>query len=413
MTHLVKVMAILTVTIYTVRPLAIEHPHSFSLFKRGVVLGDLTYSYASTDMGSSNGGRVKTVTVIKNVSIPKPTSTMFSDRTEHFFDEFDMTGHKKQQEHVQYWPSDDTNKLKKMALKPPLFNIPEIRKTPQEEFKHPADLLEIAKSAAKTQSQILKNHNLANGDTGPVMFPPDAQMMKKKNNGVISVAKEYTSILTSTPKDRSKAKTASKLSTKVEPAKNKEKQPDSYNTFDPSSLYHQDDFEQREYVYSPESKTFSFKQASKPSTELKDKLKNTPYAFKDPSAPSTIDFTMYSDNSTTPDLLFSELANAVATRNVSMIKSLAQQLEESSYDGPKFDFESLKTDEYIPLSFNFDSPSVKKDPMPETTTMEMMKMDISDDFSTTVEPPTPTTKKPSKYIAPRLRGFKRFSSRRQ
>lgn len=361
-------------------------------------------------MGSSNGGRVKTVTVIKNVSIPKPTSTMFSDRTEQFFEAFDLSGHKKQ-EHVQYWPPDDTNKMKKITFKPPAFNIPEIREIPQEEFKHPAELLEIAKSAAKTQNQILKTQNMANGDTGPVMFPPDAQMMKKKNNGVVSVAKEYTSILTSTPKDRSKAKTASKLSTKVEPAKNKEKQPDSYNSFDPSSLY-RDNFDQREYVYSPEAKTFTFKQISKPSAELKDKLKNTPYAFQDPSAPSTIDFALYSDNSTTPDLLFSELANAVASRNVTMIKSLAEQLEESSHDVPKFDFESLKTDEYIPISFNFDSPSVKKDPMPESATTEMMKMDISDDFSTTVETPTPTTKKPSKYIAPRLRGFKRFSSRK-
>lgn len=356
---------------------------------------------------------MKTVTVIKNVSIPKPTSTMFSDRTEQFFEAFDLTGHKTQ-EHVQYWPPDDTNKLKKFHLKPPVFNIPEIRETPQEEFKHPAELLEIAKSAAKTQNQILKTQNLANGDTGPVIFPPHAQMMKKKNNGVISVAKEYTSILPSPPKDRNKAKTASKLSTKVEPAKNRENQPGSYNSFDPSSLY-QDDFDQREYVYSPESKTFTYKQVSKPSTELKDKLKNTPYAFKDPSAPSTIDFTLYSesDNSTTPDLLFSELANAVATRNVSMIKTLAEQLEESSYDVSKFDFESLKTDEYIPISLNFDRPNVKNDSMPETTTTEMMNMDISDDFSTTVETPNPTTKKPSKYIAPRLRGFKRFSSRKQ
>lgn len=412
-------IAIVVITIHAVRPLAIEHPHSFSLFKRGVVLGDLTYSYAATDMGSSNGGRVKTVTVIKNMSIPKPTSTMFSDRTEQFFEAFDLSKNKKQ-EQVQYWPSDDTNKLKKMTLKPPVFNIPEIMEKPQEEFKHPAELLEIAKSAAKTQNQIIKNQNLASGDTGPVMFPPDAQMMKKKNNGVISVAKEYTSVLTSTPKDRSKAKTTSKLSTKVEPTKNKEKQPDSFNSFDPSSLY-QDDFDQKEYVYSPESKTFSFKQASKPSTEMKDKLKNTPYAFKDPTAPSTMDFMLYSNNSATPELLFSELANAVATRNISMIKSLAQQLEESSHEIPKFDFESLKTDEYIPLSFNFDSPSINFDSpsdkvqsaMPETTTMEMNKMDISDTSSTTVDTSTPTTKKPARYIAPRLRGFKRFSSRKQ
>lgn len=365
-------------------------------------------------MGSSNGGRVKTLTVIKNVSIPKPTSTMFSDRTEQFFETFDLTGHKKQ-EQVQYWPPDDTNKMKKISLKPPTFeipNIPKIKEPPQEELKHPAELLEIVKSASKTQSQLIKAQKFANDDTGPVMFPPDAQMMKKKNNGVVSVAKEYTSILTSTPKDRSKTKTVSKLSTKVEPTKTQESHPDNYNSFDPSSLY-EDDFDQTEYVYSPETKTFAFKQISKASPDLKDKLKNTAYAVKDPSPPSTIDFKLYNENATTtPDLLFSELANAVATRNVSMIKSLAGQLEEP-FEFAKFNFESLKTEEYIPISFDF-NPTSKKEPMPETTTTEMKKMDISDEFGpTTVETPMPTTKKPSKYIAPRLRGFKRFSSRKQ
>nr|XP_019528691.2 uncharacterized protein LOC109400662 [Aedes albopictus] len=407
-------MMIITATIHIVRPLSIEHPHSFSLFKRGVVLGDMTYSYASTDMGSSNGGRVKTLTVIKNVSIPKPTSTMFSDRTEQFFETFDLSGHKKQ-EQVQYWPPDDTNKMKKITIKPPTFeipNIPKIKEPPQEEFKHPAELLEIVKSAAKTQSQLMKAQKFANDDTGPVMFPPDAQMMKKKNNGVVSVAKEYTSVLTSTPKDWSKTKTVSKLSTKVEPTKFKESQPDSYNSFDHSSLY-EDDFDQTEYVYSPETKTFAFKQVSKASPDLKEKLKNTPYAVKDPSPPKTMDFKFYSDNeTTTPDLLFSELANAVATRNVSMIKSLAGQLDEP-FEFTKFDFEALKTEEYVPISFDY-NPTSKKETIPETTTKEMKKMDISDELKpTTVETPMATTKKPSKYIAPRLRGFKRFSSRKQ
>ncbi|XP_062542987.1 uncharacterized protein LOC134210756 [Armigeres subalbatus] len=415
MANLVQIVTITMALVHSVRPLSIEHPHSFSLFKRGVVLGDMTYSYAATDMGSSNGGRVKTVTVIKNVSIPKPTSTMFSDRTEQFFETFDLSGHKKQ-EQVQYWPPDDTNKMKKITIKPPTFDIPsipKIREPPQEEFKHPAELLEIAKSAAKTQSKLLKTQNLANDDTGPVMFPPDAQMMKKKNNGVISVAKEYTSILTSTPKDWSKPKTASKLSTKVEPTKIKEFEPESYNSFDPNSMY-QDDFDQTEYVYLPETKTFAFKQVSKASGEFADKIKSTPYAIKDPSPPSTIDFKLYSENDTaTPDLLFSELANAVATRNVTMIKSLAGQLDEP-FEFAKFNFESLKTDDYIPISFDFSPTSKKGHIMPETTTKGMKKMDISDDFVPTTEnTPTPTTGKPAKYIAPRLRGFKRFSSRKQ
>ncbi|XP_058465959.1 uncharacterized protein LOC131439218 [Malaya genurostris] len=410
----VQKILIVTITLHSVYCLAIEHPQSYSLFKRGIVLGDLTYSYASTDMGSSDGGRVKTVTVIKNVAMPKPTSTMFKDRTEDFFESFDLTGNKPQ-EQIQYWPADESNKMKKITIKPPSFAIPETKEFSPEEFKHPIDLLEIVKSAAKTQSKLMKTAPV--DDTGPVIFPPDAQMMKKRNNGVVSVAKEYTSVLTNDQKERSKSKTAGKLNTKVETIKTKEKKYENYKFVDPSSQY-QDDFEQTEYVFMPESNSYKLKQVSKAPVAINDELKNTPYAYKDPSPPRTIDFTLYSTNDTTPDLLFSELANAVASRNITMIKSLAGQLDEP-YSFSKFDFESLKTDEYVPISFDISSSSIKQKPESTSATEPVPKFSevLSDLHTTTAVTAAPTTvtttKKPSKYIAPRLRGIMRFSSRKQ
>ncbi|XP_055533796.1 uncharacterized protein LOC129723541 [Wyeomyia smithii] len=391
---------------------SIEHPQSYSLFKRGVVLGDMTYSYASTDMGSSNGGRVKTVTVIKNVSVPKPTSMVFSDRTEQFFDKFDQNGHKNH-EHVQYWPADETNKMKKATIVPPSFTIPETEDFSIEEFKHPMELIDIVKSAAKTQNKLLKK--LPSDDTGPVVFPADTQSMKKKNNGVVTVAKDYTSVSASDPKERSKPKTASKLSTKVETSA-QENQPKSYGSTDTSDFYH-DDFEQTEYVYFPEKNTYTLKSISKAPTAIKNKIKNTAYAYKDPSPPSKIDFTLYStpNDTTVPDLLFSELANAVASRNISMIKSLAGQLDEP-YVYPQFDFESLKTDEYGPLALAFKDKG-KLDSPASTTVPKFDFVEASTATSpmTTTTLATTTTPKKllPKYIAPRLRGFKRFSSRKQ
>lgn len=482
------IVTVLAVTLLpSILSLAIEHPpQSYSLFKRGLVLGDVTYSYAATDMGSANGSRVKTVTVIKNMALPKATSTMFTDRTDQFFSSFDDVtgvggGHgqskSKQNEHVQYWPAKESNKMKKVTLQPPVFSgigissaAPEIKEHPQEEFKHPLELLEIAKSAARTQNQLMGT--VAGEDTGPHMFPADATMSKKRNNGVVTVAKDYTSVVTT---ERSKPKTAGKLNTKVESTKSKDPPRDSFNSFDPSSLY-QDEFEQSEYVYSPKKKEFTLKQTSKPSQSVGDRIRNTPFAFRDPAAPATYaEFALYNSNQTTPELLFSELANAVASRNISMIKNLAEQLDDQDRDVPKYEFESLKTNdeyvplskfsfgrkglpksfpiksdgnkdnEYVPVSFKLESTGTKSNPVndypfdgeasydqqpePEVTTVEAedSMMEISDTpttsepimpsttmgTTTTIEPAPVTTKKPLKYIAPRLRGFKRFSSRRQ
>ncbi|XP_038115648.1 uncharacterized protein LOC119768752 [Culex quinquefasciatus] len=421
------IVTVLAVTLLpSILSLAIEHPpQSYSLFKRGLVLGDVTYSYAATDMGSANGSRVKTVTVIKNMALPKATSTMFTDRTDQFFSSFDDVtgvggGHgqskSKQNEHVQYWPAKESNKMKKVTLQPPVFSgigissaAPEIKEHPQEEFKHPLELLEIAKSAARTQNQLMGT--VAGEDTGPHMFPADATMSKKRNNGVVTVAKDYTSVVTT---ERSKPKTAGKLNTKVE-SKSKDPPRDSFNSFDPSSLY-QDEFEQSEYVYSPKKKEFTLKQTSKPSQSVGDRIRNTPFAFRDPAAPATYaEFALYNSNQTTPELLFSELANAVASRNISMIKNLAEQLDDQDRDVPKYEFESLKTnDEYVPLSkFSFGPDDSMMEISDTPTTSEPIMPSTTMGTTTTIEPAPVTTKKPLKYIAPRLRGFKRFSSRRQ
>lgn len=39
--------------------------------KRSLLIGDLSYSYAATDIGSPEGSHIKTITVIKNVAVPK------------------------------------------------------------------------------------------------------------------------------------------------------------------------------------------------------------------------------------------------------------------------------------------------------------------------------------------------------
>ncbi|XP_053686652.1 uncharacterized protein LOC128736196 [Sabethes cyaneus] len=408
--HLRRIIT-LTVTLQMVRSLSIEHPQSYSLFKRGVVLGDMTYSYAATDMGSSNGGRVKTVTVIKNLSVPKPTSMVFNDRTEHYYETSDQTGHIKR-ERVQYWPADETNKLKQVTVLPPSFAIPETEDFSTVDLKHSMELINIAKSAAKTQNKLLKK--LPSDNTGPVTFPADAQMVKKKNNGVVTVAKDYTSVANSDTKERGKTKSTNKLNTKVEIPAN-EQQPKSYDSIDTSAAYH-DDFEQTEYVYIPEKNTYALKQISKAPSAIKNKIKSTPYAYKDPSSPSTIGFTLYGTaNDSAPDILFSELANAVASRNISMIKSLAGQLDEP-YMYSQYNFESLKTDDYGPLAFQ---ENVKGKAEIVSSTVPAPKFDFletstaTSSITTTTLAITTPKKSPLRYIAPRLRGIKRFSSRRQ
>ncbi|XP_058123466.1 uncharacterized protein LOC131294615 [Anopheles ziemanni] len=445
--------------------LEIEHPHSFSVFKRGVMLGDVSYSYSSTDMGSPESGRYKTVTVIKNIAVPKPTSTMFSDRSEHFYDTIEKSstaghGHKKRT-HVEYWPPKEDNQvshhqhtssLQKPELErhktssnthPPSHNgskyrgrpqttpshkPPAIKEHVQEEPKHPVELLELAKSAVETLNQKAK---IGGTNTGPVTFPADATKMKKKINGIVSVAKEYTSILTTDPKDRQPI--ASKLRTKVDlPTKAPTMQPTSTS----SEEIPLKELEQSEYVFNHRTGAFEFKKASKAPKAVQEYLRAGPYGgYKiqpTSSKEETDEPSMGQDDTNTysspAELLFAELRNAVATRNVTMIKSLASQLEET-FDVGKMDFESLKMEDMDrrptaeptmmvmmmetttgrpPFDFGYGS---------ETTTMDYQEAATEAAVaSTTIRATTTiptTTKKPLRYIAPKLRGFKRFSSKRQ
>uniref|UniRef100_A0A182N911 DUF4758 domain-containing protein n=1 Tax=Anopheles dirus TaxID=7168 RepID=A0A182N911_9DIPT len=433
--------------------LEIEHPHSFSMFKRGVMLGDVSYSYSSTDMGSPESGRYKTVTVIKNIAVPKPTSTMFSDRSEHFYDSIEKASsggslsHKKRT-HVEYWPPRDENhvahrlkieqdfKKASNTARPKIqhhhhhhryrqettattpkatYKPAEINEQPQEDPQHPVDLLELAKSAVKTLNQKAKA--VAPGEnTGPVTFPSDAIMMKKKN-GIVSVAKEYTSVLTTDPKDRQPI--VSKLRTKIDPPT---KAPSVY-TATSSEEIPLKDFEQSEYVFNHKTGSFEFRKASKAPKAVQEYLRSSPYGYREEPKEELSNGNTYNSPS---ELLFAELHNAVASRNVSMIKSLAGQLEETFNIG-KLDFESLKTEADL-------GRRTTEEPMPETTTgksvfdfgygnyAETTTLDYQEPptepivTSTTIKPPVmmaPTTKKPLRYIAPKLRGFKRFSSKRQ
>uniref|UniRef100_A0A182K2E4 Uncharacterized protein n=1 Tax=Anopheles christyi TaxID=43041 RepID=A0A182K2E4_9DIPT len=448
-------------------PLKIEHPQSFSTFKRGVMLGDVSYSYSSTDMGSPETGRYKTVTVIKNIAVPKPTSTMFSDRSEHFYDSSEKgspTGGtaQKKRTHVEYWPPKEDNqvahrlKLEQsfhkasnthrpkgksshqrhhnrqeiVATPKPTYSRPaEIKEQLEEEPQHPIDLLELAKSAVRTLTEKAKSSGPGE-NTGPVTFPSDGMMMAmKKKNGIISVAKEYTSIVTEDPKVRQPI--VSKLRTKVDP-------PTKAPTFQSSTSSSEEeiplkDFEQSEYVFNHKTGTFEFRTKAKASKAVQEYLRASPYGQMEEQTSSKEDGSnTYSSPS---ELLFAELHNAVATRNVTMIKSLASQLEETFNIG-KLDFESLKTEAELERRTTEDSMMMMM-MAAETTTAKSSfdfgygnygetttTMDYPDPTtepivtSTTIKAPvmmmpTTTTKKPLRYIAPKLRGFKRFSSKRQ
>lgn len=76
--------------------------------KRSVLIGDISYSYAATDIGTAHGAHIKTLTVIKNVAIPtkhhrgnadgkpsgaddkKPSSTDESDWDKHVKHHFNL-----------------------------------------------------------------------------------------------------------------------------------------------------------------------------------------------------------------------------------------------------------------------------------------------------------------------------------
>uniref|UniRef100_A0A182LX00 DUF4758 domain-containing protein n=1 Tax=Anopheles culicifacies TaxID=139723 RepID=A0A182LX00_9DIPT len=452
---------VVLVSVHQCEGLEIEHPHSFSIFKRGVMLGDVSYSYSSTDMGSPESGRYKTVTVIKNIAVPKPTSTMFSDRSEHYYDSVEKTSstgttHKKRT-HVEYWPPKDenhvTHRLKleqdfhkvsnthrpkghhqhhhshqEIVAAPKMTHKPaEIKEQPQEETQHPVDLLELAKSAVKTLTQKAK---IAPGEnTGPVTFPSDAMMMKKKN-GIVSVAKEYTSIVTVDPKERQPI--ASKLRTKVEPPTKAPtfQLPYSSTTSSEEEEIKLKDFEQSEYVFNHKTGTFEFKTASKAPKAVQEYLRGSPYGYREEPTSSKAESPNSNTYNSPSELLFAELHNAVATRNVTMIKSLAGQLEETFNIG-KLDFESLKTEADLGRRTTEDVMSAEttttaKSPFDfgygnyaEMTTMVDYQEPVTEAMvaSTTIKAPVvmmmTTTKKPLRYIAPKLRGFKRFSSKRQ
>ncbi len=53
--------------------------------KRSLLIGDLSYSYSATDIGSKEGSHVKTITVIKNIGSPK----YHKPRPHHPFDDWD------------------------------------------------------------------------------------------------------------------------------------------------------------------------------------------------------------------------------------------------------------------------------------------------------------------------------------
>ncbi|XP_035786859.1 uncharacterized protein LOC118463964 [Anopheles albimanus] len=484
------------------KPLEIEHPHSFSSFKRGVMLGDVSYSYAATDVGSPANTRYKTVTVIKNVSMPKPTSSMvFSDRAEHFYEALEqgLDDHLKKRTHqVEYWPPRDDNHLhqkkrkeeKKEEQKVPLSKQPQrgagttgtrnpyyrgrfqqdtlkqssttttsttttkpaaIREMPEEEedAKHPIDLLELAKSAARTLNQKA-NGASSNGNTGPVTFPVDSSKTgKKKANGIVSLAKEYTSIVTAVPQQRQTI--VSKLKTKVDPSPTPPaskmvtfKQypaapsPASSEEVEQPEEIPLVDFEQSEYVFNHKTGQFEFRAASKAPKEVQEYLRASGpgYGYRERLTAAKEDTDGYS---TPTELLFAELQNAVSSRNITMIKSLAGQLVETINIG-KIDFQSLKT--HPRGSGNDDRRSTEQPMMMmmmmDTTTTsggrssmidfgygggETTTLEYQDDGAatttepmaiamTTLAPTTVATKRPLRYIAPRLRGFKRFSSKK-
>uniref|UniRef100_A0A2M4AKT4 Putative secreted protein n=2 Tax=Anopheles triannulatus TaxID=58253 RepID=A0A2M4AKT4_9DIPT len=497
--HQVTILLLMALAGATGKPLEIEHPHSFSMFKRGVMLGDVSYSYAATDIGSPANARYKTVTVIKNVSMPKPTSSMlFSDRAEHFYEALEqgLDDHLKKRTHhqVEYWPPRDDNHLqqqkrneeKKDEQKVPLPKQTQrgtgitgtrnpyyrgrfqqdtlkqtssttstststtttkpaaIREMPEEEdAKHPIDLLELAKSAARTLNQKA-NGASGNGNTGPVTFPVDGSKTgKKKANGIVSLAKEYTSIVTAVPQQRQTI--VSKLKTKVDPSPSSPAPKITFKQYPatPASAEEVEqpeeiplvDFEQSEYVFNHKTGQFEFRAASKaPKELLQEYLRASGPGYGYRERLTAAKEGTEGGFSTPTELLFAELQNAVSSRNVTMIKSLAGQLVETINIG-KIDFQSLKTHPRGSDDRRSTEQPMMKMMMMETTTAgrssmvdfgygaETTTMEYQDDGAatttepmavamTTLAPTTVATKRPSRYIAPRLRGFKRFSSKK-
>lgn len=63
-----------------------SHPKSTNnQDKRSLLIGDLSYSYSATDIGSDKGSHVKTITVIKNIGAPK----FHKHHPHHPYDEWD------------------------------------------------------------------------------------------------------------------------------------------------------------------------------------------------------------------------------------------------------------------------------------------------------------------------------------
>lgn len=87
----------------------LDAPKSYSTInqqvKRSVQLGELSYSYSATDIGSPKGSHIKTITVIKNVAVPKSDNAYKSKETLD-------------------WPKHIKNQ----------FKIPEIPEEPQTDF---------------------------------------------------------------------------------------------------------------------------------------------------------------------------------------------------------------------------------------------------------------------------------------
>ena len=286
-----------------------ETPTSYATFNRGTSRSrNDSYSYAEQNIGVSNGGRLKSVTVAKTVpkfrfrSKPITTTTTTTKAPAK-----PMRNEPKQKikEEVEYWPPktpspiqsgiNENKDVGKIVEKKPktTFTVNEnkdvtkivekkpkttfaVKEVTEKSFEPPVDLQSIFKTPTpKPVTVTLRNMN-----PGPIVFPEETMNTEPVDNGVVTIAK-------------------------IKQA-NSTKSVQTYNaTISIDEIY----------VYSPENNTFVLRKLN---NDSKIQIQQNSTNFTN----ATIDDPQEEN--------FAKLEYALALRNVSMIKTIAANLTENT-----------------------------------------------------------------------------------
>lgn len=161
-------------------------------FKRGIEYGDVSYSYAHTDIGDSDGSHTKTVNVVRRKGAPK-----LNDLPQNMVKM--PNGNT-----VQYWPADMTPDVQSKLQQPlpagmdgTLYGFytsysTNHDKTKKNEVYEP---YEVKVEPVKKQDIIYVAPLKSNKEnTAPILFPPDSGNEVKQKPKVISIGSKLQSI---------------------------------------------------------------------------------------------------------------------------------------------------------------------------------------------------------------------------